>query len=325
MKIGIYGYGNLGRGVEAALRQNTDMEIVGVFSRRDPAKVKTVTGIPVYSASLAEDFATEIDVMIICGGSATDLPEMTPMLAKHFNVVDSFDTHARIPEHFANVDAAAKAAGHTALISAGWDPGLFSLARLYMNTVLPEGKDYTFWGRGVSQGHSDAIRRVPGVADARQYTVPVPSALESARSGENPDLSTRQKHTRECYVVAEEGADRAKIEQQIKEMPNYFADYDTTVTFITAEEMKRDHAELPHGGQVIRSGSTGEGGKHKHVMEFSLKLDSNPEFTASVLVACARAVGRMNGRGDFGCKTLFDVAPADLSPLTPEEMRKKLL
>ena len=325
MKIGIYGYGNLGRGVEAALRQNTDMEIVGVFSRRDPAKVKTVTGIPVYSASLVEDFATEIDVMIICGGSATDLPEMTPMLAKHFNVVDSFDTHARIPEHFANVDAAAKAAGHTALISAGWDPGLFSLARLYMNTVLPEGKDYTFWGRGVSQGHSDAIRRIPGVADARQYTVPVPSALESARSGENPDLSTRQKHTRECYVVAEEGADRAKIEKQIKEMPNYFADYDTTVTFITVEEMKRDHAELPHGGQVIRSGATGEGGKHKHVMEFSLKLDSNPEFTASVLVACARAVGRMNSRGDFGCKTLFDVAPADLSPLTPEEMRKKLL
>ena len=325
MKIGIYGYGNLGRGVEAALRQNTDMEIVGVFSRRDPAKVKTVTGIPVYSASLAEDFVTEIDVMIICGGSATDLPEMTPMLAKHFNVVDSFDTHARIPEHFANVDAAAKAAGHTALISAGWDPGLFSLARLYMNTVLPEGKDYTFWGRGVSQGHSDAIRRIPGVADARQYTVPVPSALESARSGENPDLSTRQKHTRECYVVAEEGADRAKIEKQIKEMPNYFADYDTTVTFITAEEMKRDHAELPHGGQVIRSGATGEGGKHKHVMEFSLKLDSSPEFTASVLVACARAVGRMNSRGDFGCKTLFDVAPADLSPLTPEEMRKKLL
>ena len=325
MKIGIYGYGNFGRGVEAALRQNTDMEIVGVFSRRDPAKVKTVTGIPVYSASLVEDFATEIDVMIICGGSATDLPEMTPMLAKHFNVVDSFDTHARIPEHFANVDAAAKAAGHTALISAGWDPGLFSLARLYMNTVLPEGKDYTFWGRGVSQGHSDAIRRIPGVADARQYTVPVPSALESARSGENPDLSTRQKHTRECYVVAEEGADRAKIEQQIKEMPNYFADYDTTVTFITAEEMKRDHAELPHGGQVIRSGATGEGGKHKHVMEFSLKLDSNPEFTASVLVACARAVGRMNGRGDFGCKTLFDVAPADLSPLSPEELRKKLL
>ena len=325
MKIGIYGYGNLGRGVEAALRQNPDMEIVGVFTRRDPATVKTVTGIPVYSAALVEDFETEIDVMIICGGSATDLPEMTPMLAKHFNVIDSFDTHARIPEHFANVEQAAMTTAHTALISAGWDPGLFSLARLYMNTVLPEGKDYTFWGRGVSQGHSDAIRRIPGVKDARQYTVPVPAALESARSGENPDLSTRQKHTRECYVVAEEGADRDLIEKQIKEMPNYFADYDTTVTFITAEEMKQNHAELPHGGQVIRSGSTGEGGKHKHVMEFSLKLDSNPEFTASVLVACARAIGRMNSRGIFGCKTLFDIAPADLSPLTPEEMRKKLL
>ena len=325
MKIGIYGYGNLGRGVEAALRQNPDMEIVGVFTRRDPATVKTVTGIPVYSASLVQDFTAEIDVMIICGGSASDLPEMTPMLAEHFNVIDSFDTHARIPEHFANVEKAAMTTGHTALISAGWDPGLFSLARLYMNTVLPEGKDYTFWGRGVSQGHSDAIRRIPGVKDARQYTVPVPAALESARSGENPDLSTRQKHTRECYVVAEEGADKALIEKTIKEMPNYFADYDTTVTFITAEEMKQNHAELPHGGQVIRSGSTGEGGKHKHVMEFSLKLDSNPEFTASVLVACARAIGRMNSRGIFGCKTLFDIAPADLSPLTPEEMRKKLL
>ncbi len=325
MKIGIYGYGNLGRGVEAALRQNPDMEIVGVFTRRDPAAVNTVTGIPVYSASLVEDFATEIDVMIICGGSATDLPEMTPMLAKTFNVVDSFDTHARIPEHFANVDQAAAAAAHTALISAGWDPGLFSLARLYMNTVLPEGKDYTFWGRGVSQGHSDAIRRIPGVKDARQYTVPVPAALASARSGENPDLSTRQKHTRECYVVAEEGADRERIEKEIKEMPNYFADYDTTVTFISEEELKKNHAELPHGGQVIRSGATGEGGAHRHVMEFSLKLDSNPEFTASVLVACARAVCRMNSRGIYGCKTLFDVAPADLSPLTPEEMRKKLL
>ena len=325
MKIGIYGYGNLGRGVEAALRQNQDMEIVGVFTRRDPATVKTVTGIPVYSADLAEDFITEIDVMIICGGSATDLPVMTPKLARSFNVVDSFDTHARVPEHFANVEQAAMATAHTALISAGWDPGLFSLARLYMNTVLPEGKDYTFWGRGVSQGHSDAIRRIPGVKDARQYTVPVPAALAAARSGENPDLSTRQKHTRECYVVAEEGADLEKIEQQIKEMPNYFADYDTTVTFITEEEMKANHAELPHGGQVIRSGSTGEGGKHKHVMEFSLKLDSNPEFTASVLVACARAIGRMNSRGIFGCKTIFDLAPADMSPLTPEEMRKTLL
>ena len=325
MKIGIYGYGNLGRGVEAALRQNQDMEIVGVFTRRDPATVKTVTGIPVYSANLAEDFITEIDVMIICGGSATDLPVMTPKLARSFNVVDSFDTHARVPEHFANVEQAAMTTAHTALISAGWDPGLFSLARLYMNTVLPEGKDYTFWGRGVSQGHSDAIRRIPGVKDARQYTVPVPAALAAARSGENPDLSTRQKHTRECYVVAEEGADLEKIERQIKEMPNYFADYDTTVTFITEEEMKANHAELPHGGQVIRCGSTGEGGKHRHVMEFSLKLDSNPEFTASVLVACARAIGRMNSRGIFGCKTIFDLAPADLSPLTPEEMRKTLL
>ena len=325
MKIAIYGYGNLGRGVEAAVRQNADMELVGVFTRRDPATVTTVTGIPVYSADTVQDYTADIDVMIICGGSATDLPVMTPKLAKDFNVVDSFDTHARVPEHFANVDAAARAPSHTALISAGWDPGLFSLARLYMNSALPEGKDYTFWGRGVSQGHSDAIRRIPGVKDARQYTVPVPEALEKARGGENPDLSTRQKHTRECYVVAEEGADKALIEKQIKEMPNYFADYDTTVTFITAEEMKRDHAELPHGGMVIRGGTTGEGGKHRHVMEFSLKLDSNPEFTASVLVACARAVGRMNSRGDYGCKTLFDVAPADLSPMSPEEVRKKLL
>ena len=325
MKIGIYGYGNLGRGVEAALRQNPDMEIVGVFTRRDPASVNTVTGIPVYSASLVEDFATEIDVMIICGGSATDLPEMTPMLAKHFNVVDSFDTHARIPEHFANVEEAAMTTAHTALISAGWDPGLFSLARLYMNTVLPEGKDYTFWGRGVSQGHSDAIRRIPGVKDARQYTVPVEEALRRVRNGENPELTTRQKHTRECYVVAEDGADKALIEKQIREMPNYFADYDTTVTFITEEELKRDHAELPHGGQVIRCGSTGKDNGHRHVVEFSLNLDSNPEFTASVLVACARAVGRMHARQVFGCKTLFDIAPADLSPMDPEEMRKKLL
>ena len=325
MKIAIYGYGNLGRGVEAAVRQNADMELIGVFTRRDPATVKTVTGVPVYPASTVEDYTAEIDVLIICGGSASDLPVMTPALAKHFNVIDSFDTHAKVPEHFANVDNAAMTTAHTALISAGWDPGLFSLARLYMNSVLPEGKDYTFWGRGVSQGHSDAVRRIPGVKDARQYTVPVPEALEKVRNGENPDLSTRQKHTRECYVVAEEGADKALIEKQIREMPNYFADYDTTVTFITAEELKQNHAELPHGGQVIRSGSTGEGGKHRHVMEFSLKLDSNPEFTASVLVACARAIGRMNSRGVFGCKTLFDIAPADLSPLTPEEMRKKLL
>ena len=325
MRIGIYGYGNLGRGVEAALRQNPDMEVVGVFTRRNPSAVKTVTGIPVYAAETVEDFAAMIDVMIICGGSASDLPEMTPRLARCFNVIDSFDTHARIPEHFANVDRAAMCSAHTALISAGWDPGLFSLARLYMNTVLPEGRDYTFWGRGVSQGHSDAIRRIPGVKDARQYTVPVPEALARVRAGEDPELTTRQKHTRECYVVAEEGADKDLIAKQIREMPNYFADYDTTVTFITEEEMKRDHAALPHGGQVIRSGSTGEYGKHRHVMEFSLKLDSNPEFTASVLAACARAVVRMNDRGIYGCKTLFDVPPAVLSPMDPEEMRKKLL
>ena len=325
MKIGIYGYGNLGRGVELAIRQNADMELAGVFTRRDPAAVKTITGAPVYAAADVNRFENEIDVMIICGGSASDLPEMTPALAKHFNVIDSFDTHARIPEHFANVDAAAAETGHTALISAGWDPGLFSLARLLMNSVLPDGKDYTFWGRGVSQGHSDAIRRIPGVKDARQYTVPVEDALRRVRNGENPDLTTRQKHTRECYVVAEEGADKALIEKQIKEMPNYFADYDTTVTFISAEEMKLNHSELPHGGQVIRCGATGKDGAHKHVMEFSLKLDSNPEFTASVLVACARAVVRMNSRQIFGCKTLFDVPPADLSPVDPEEMRKKLL
>ncbi len=325
MKIGICGYGNLGRGVELAVRRSPDMELFGVFTRRDPEKVKTLTGAPVYSANDAADYAGEIDAMIICGGSASDLPEMTPMLAKHFNVVDSFDTHARVPEHFANVDREALLHGHTAIISAGWDPGLFSLARLYMNTVLPDGKDYTFWGRGVSQGHSDAVRRIPGVKDARQYTVPVPEALARVRAGENPELTTRQKHTRECYVVAEEGADRALIEKQIKEMPNYFADYDTTVTFITEEEMKRDHSELPHGGQVIRCGTTGLEGKRRHVMEFSLKLDSNPEFTASVLAACARAVVRMNDRGIYGCKTLFDVPPAVLSPMDPEEMRKKLL
>ena len=324
MKIGIYGYGNLGRGVELAVRQNPDMELFGVFTRRDPKTVKTLTGAAVYAAKDAEDYAGLIDVMIICGGSASDLPEMTPMLAKHFNVVDSFDTHARVPEHFENVDKAALMHAHTAIISAGWDPGLFSLARLYMNLVLPDGKDYTFWGRGVSQGHSDASRRIPGVKDARQYTVPVEDALKRVRSGETPELTTREKHTRECYVVAEDGADKALIEKQIKEMPNYFADYNTTVTFITEEEMKRDHAELPHGGQVIRSGSTGDG-KHKHVMEFSLKLDSNPEFTASVLAACARAVVRMNSRGIFGCKTLFDVPPADLSAMEAEDMRKKLL
>ena len=325
MKIAIYGYGNLGRGVELAIRQNPDTELFGVFTRRDPKTVQTLTGAPVYAAQDAEDYAAEIDALIICGGSASDLPVMTPALAKSFNVVDSFDTHARVPEHFDNVDRAALTHAHTAIISAGWDPGLFSLARLYMNTVLPDGKDYTFWGRGVSQGHSDAVRRIPGVKDARQYTVPVEEALAKVRRGENPELTTRQKHTRECYVVAEEGADRALIEKQIKEMPNYFADYDTTVTFITEEEMKRDHSALPHGGQVIRCGRTGLDGSRKHVMEFSLKLDSNPEFTASVLVACARAVVRMNSRQIFGCKTLFDVPPADLSPIDPAEMRKHLL
>ncbi|MBQ3705188.1 MAG: diaminopimelate dehydrogenase [Clostridia bacterium] len=323
MKIGIYGYGNLGRGVEKAFEKNPDMELVGVFTRRDPASVKTVSGAPVYPAEKAEEFVGEIDVMILCGGSATDLPEMTPALAKNFNVVDSYDTHARIPEHFARVDAAAFRTGHTALISAGWDPGLFSLARLYMNAALPDGRDYTFWGRGVSQGHSDAIRRVPGVKDARQYTVPVAEALEAVREGKQPELSARQKHLRECYVVAEEGADRAAIEKAIREMPNYFADYDTTVTFISEEELKRDHWRLPHGGEVIRSGNTSE--ENGHVMTFGLKLDSNPEFTGSVLLACARAVGRMNTRGIFGCRTLFDVAPADLSMLSGEELRSKLL
>ena len=323
MKIGIYGYGNLGRGVELGVRQNPDIELVGVFTRRDPATVKTLTGIPVYPAAQVEDFAAEIDVLIICGGSASDLPEMTPALARSFNVIDSFDTHARIPEHFENVEKAAMLTGHTALISGGWDPGLFSLARLYMSAVLPDGKDYTFWGRGVSQGHSDAIRRIPGVKDARQYTVPIAEAVEQVRAGKQPELSTREKHLRECFVVAEEGADRALIEKTIREMPNYFADYDTTVTFITEEELKRDHSALPHGGQVIRSGKTSE--ENRHILEFSLKLDSNPEFTGSVLLACARAVGKMHVRGIFGCRTMFDVAPADLSPLSPEELRKKLL
>ena len=325
MRIAIYGYGNIGRGVELAIRANADQTLVGVFTRRAPETVKTLTGAPVFSADDLAAHASEIDAVILCGGSATDLPVQTPLLAEQFNVVDSFDTHARIPEHFAAVDAAAKKGGHTALISGGWDPGMFSLARLYGSAILPDGKDYTFWGRGVSQGHSDAVRRIPGVKDARQYTVPVEEALAKVRRGENPELSTRQKHTRECYVVAEEGADKALIEKQIKEMPNYFADYDTTVTFITEEEMKRDHSALPHGGQVIRCGNTGLDGTRKHVMEFSLKLDSNPEFTASVLVACARAVVRMNGRQIFGCKTLFDVAPADLSPMDPADIRKKLL
>ncbi len=325
MKLAIIGYGNIGRGVECAIRQNPDMELYGVFTRRDPNTLQTLTGAPVYAAASLAQHADKLDAVILCAGSATDLPEQTPQTAALCNVVDSFDTHARIPEHFDRVDAAAKASGHTALISGGWDPGLFSLARLYASAALPDGQDYTFWGRGVSQGHSDAIRRIPGVLDARQYTVPVPETLEAVRSGANPALSTRQKHTRECYVVAADGADRDAIRQAIVTMPNYFADYDTSVTFITAEEMQKNHRELPHGGQVIRSGSTGLHAEHQHTVEFSLKLDSNPEFTAGVLVALARAVVRMNRRGDTGCKTIFDVAPADLSALSGAELRKKLL
>ncbi len=326
LNIGIYGYGNLGKGVEAAVSLNDDTKLVGVFTRRDPESVRIATdGVGVYRTSDLDRFKNEIDVLIICGGSATDLPEMTPALAKDFNVIDSFDTHAKIPEHFDNVDAAAKAGDKIAMISGGWDPGLFSLARLYMNSVLPVGCDYTFWGRGVSQGHSDAIRRIKGVADARQYTVPVESAVEAVRNGEDPVLTTREKHTRECFVVAEEGADLAYIENAIKTMPNYFADYDTTVHFISAEEMARDHSALPHGGSVIRSGKTGFVQENTHVCEFSLKLDSNPEFTGSVLVAFARAIKKMYDRGDRGCKTVFDVAPADLSALSPECLRKTML
>ena len=326
LNIGIYGYGNLGKGVEEAVSLNDDTKLVGVFTRRDPESVRIATdGVGVYRTSDLDRFKNEIDVLIICGGSATDLPEMTPALAKDFNVIDSFDTHAKIPEHFDNVDAAAKAGDKIAMISGGWDPGLFSLARLYMNSVLPVGCDYTFWGRGVSQGHSDAIRRIKGVADARQYTVPVESAVEAVRNGEDPVLTTREKHTRECFVVAEEGADLAYIENAIKTMPNYFADYDTTVHFISAEEMARDHSALPHGGSVIRSGKTGFGQENTHVCEFSLKLDSNPEFTGSVLVAFARAIKKMYDRGDRGCKTVFDIAPADLSAISPECLRKTML
>ena len=325
MKIGIYGYGNLGRGVEMAVAKNPDVELVGVFSRRDPANVITATGAPVYRAEQAEQFQGEIDVMILCGGSATDLPEMTPDLVRLFNVVDSFDTHARIPEHFANVDKAARETGHVGIISVGWDPGLFSLARVYSNAILPQGKDYTFWGRGVSQGHSDAIRRIEGVADARQYTVPVEKALAAVRAGENPDLTTREKHTRECYVVLEEGADAAKVEQEIKTMPNYFDEYDTTVHFISQEELDRDHKGLPHGGSVIRSGVTGHDKENKHVIEFKLNLDSNPEFTTSVLVCYARAAYRLAKEGVTGCKTVLDIAPSYLSAQSGEELRAHLL
>ena len=325
MRIAIYGYGNLGRGVEAAMNQHTDCELVGIFTRRSPDTVKTVSGAAVYHADELSEFVGKIDVLILCGGSATDLPKMTPEMAEKFNVVDSFDTHAKIPEHFDAVDKAAKDSGHVALISAGWDPGLFSILRVYSSAVVPSGKDYTFWGRGVSQGHSDAIRRIDGVLDARQYTVPVPEALDAVRSGECPELTTREKHRRECYVVAEDGADKARIEHEIKTMPNYFADYDTTVTFISAEELRANHAGLPHGGSVIRSGATGFDGENKHTIEYKLALDSNPEFTASVLVAYARAVYRMAKRGQVGCKTVLDVAPADLSMMSGDELRRKML
>ncbi len=325
MKIAIYGYGNLGRGVELAARDANDIETVGVFTRRPKESVKTLTGVPVYGAAELSDFKGKIDVLVICGGSAKDLPAFTPTLAADFNVVDSFDTHAAIPEHFARVDGAAKSNGNLALISGGWDPGLFSVARLYASSALPNGSDYTFWGRGISQGHSDAIRRIDGVLDARQYTVPVDSAISAVRRGECPALSTREKHKRECYVVAEDGADKARIEREIKTMPNYFADYDTSVTFISKEELLRDHGGMPHGGSVLRNGKTGLNSENRHTVEFSLTLDSNPEFTGSVLVACARAVDRMSRRGRSGCITIFDIAPADLSPLSPEELRAHML
>lgn len=326
MKIGILGYGNLGRGVEYAIKQNPDMELAAVFTRRPPESVKILTdGVPVLSVEDAEKMKDEIDVMILCGGSATDLPVQTPAFAKLFNVVDSFDTHAKIPEHFDAVDAAAKSGGKVGIISIGWDPGMFSLNRMYANAILTDGCDYTFWGKGVSQGHSDAVRRIEGVKDARQYTIPVPKAVEAVRNGENPQLTTRQKHTRECFVVAEPGADLARIENEIKTMPNYFSDYDTTVHFITEEEMQRDHSGIPHGGMVIRSGKTGKDGEHHHIIEYSLKLDSNPEFTASVLVAYARAAYRLNREGQSGCRTIFDIAPAYLSAKDGAELRKTLL
>lgn len=326
IRIGILGYGNLGRGVEAAIAQNPDLQLEAVFTRRDPASVRTATkGVRVLHADALSHMTQEIDVLILCGGSATDLPVQTPRYAALYNVVDSFDTHARIPAHFDAVDQAARAAGKTAVISCGWDPGMFSLNRLYANCILPDGQDYTFWGKGVSQGHSDAVRRIAGVKDCRQYTIPVPEAQEAVRSGSNPTLTTRQKHTRECFVVAEEGADRERIEKEIVTMPNYFADYDTTVHFITEEEMKRDHSGLPHGGSVIRTGKTGEDGAHTHVIEYSLKLDSNPEFTGSVLAAYARAVYRLNREGFPGCKTVFDIAPAYLSPKSGQELRAHLL
>lgn len=326
IRIGILGYGNLGRGVECAVKQNPDMELKAVFTRRDPETVKILTeSAKVYRAEEAERLKDEIDVLILCGGSATDLPVQTPAFARWFNVVDSFDTHANIPQHFEAVDKTASESGHVGIISVGWDPGMFSLNRLYATAILPEGSNYTFWGKGVSQGHSDAIRRIAGVKDARQYTIPVESALESVRNGENPELTTRQKHTRECFVVAEEGADLAAIEQEIKTMKNYFDEYDTTVHFISQEELDREHKGLPHGGFVFRSGRTGWEKEHSHVIEYSLKLDSNPEFTSSVIVAYARAAYKMSKEGQKGCRTVFDVAPSYLSAESPADLRKKYL
>ena len=326
IRIGILGYGNLGRGVECAVKHNPDMELKAVFTRRNPEDVKILTETAkVYHVDEAVNMKDELDVLIICGGSATDLPVQTPKYAEYFNVVDSFDTHARIPEHFAAVDEAAKKGGHVAMISVGWDPGMFSLNRLYANAILPGGKDYTFWGKGVSQGHSDAVRRIQGVVDARQYTIPVEAALDAVRNGENPELTTREKHTREVFVVAEEGADKGRIENEIKTMPNYFDEYDTTVHFITAEEMEKEHKGLPHGGFVIRTGKTGWEDEHDHVIEYSLKLDSNPEFTSSVIAAYARAAYRLSQEGQTGCKTVFDVAPAYLIVQTPEELRAHML
>ena len=326
IRIGILGYGNLGKGVECAVKQNPDMKLSAVFTRRAPETLKILTeGVPVYPAAEAAAHADEVDVLILCGGSATDLPTQTPEMAKYFNVVDSFDTHAKIPEHFANVDAAAKMSGKVGIISCGWDPGMFSLNRVYASAVLPSGKDYTFWGKGVSQGHSDAVRRIEGVVDARQYTIPVEEALDLVRSGSNPELTTRQKHTRECFVVAEEGADLARIEKEIVTMPNYFADYDTTVHFITMEEMKANHSGIPHGGFVIRTGKTGWNEEFNNVIEYSLKLDSNPAFTSSVIVAYARAAYRMNAEGQSGCKTVFDVAPIYLCEQNREDIIAHLL
>lgn len=325
MRVGILGYGNLGRGVENAIKQNPDTELVAVFTRRNPQDIKINSNAKVVNVSEIENWKDKIDILILCGGSATDLPEQTPKYAKLFNVIDSFDTHAKIPEHFTNVDKSAQEAGKVAIISVGWDPGLFSLNRMYANAILPEGVDYTFWGKGVSQGHSDAIRRIEGVLDAKQYTVPVQKALDAVKNCENPSLTTREKHTRECYVVLKEGADAKRVEHEIKTMPNYFADYDTTVHFISLEELKKNHSGIPHGGCVIRTGKTGSNKENNHVIEYNLKLDSNPEFTSSVLIAYARAAYRLNKEGQKGAKTVFDIAPCYLSPKSGEELRKTML